>query len=56
MGSVSRKYDYLLQVVVKDMDTFHELAIHRIRALANIREMYTGLALKEIQRSTELPL
>ena len=54
--NVSGKYDYLLQVVVKDMEAFHELAMHRIRTLGNVKEMYTGFSLKEIKRSTNLPL
>lgn len=54
--NVSGKYDYLLQVVVRDMAGFHELAMHRIRTLGNVKEMYTGFSLKEIKRSTRLPL
>ena len=54
--NVSGKYDYLLQVVVRDMEAFHQLAMHRIRTLGNIKEMYTGFSLKEIKRSTSLPL
>ena len=54
--NVSGKYDYLLQVVVQDMEAFHQVAMHRIRALGNIKEMYTGFSLKEIKRSTNLPL
>ena len=54
--NVSGKYDYLLQVVVQDMEALHQVAMHRIRALGNIKEMYTGFSLKEIKRSTNLPL
>ncbi len=54
--TVSGRYDYLLQVVVKDMAAFHELALHRIRNLGNVKEMYTGFSLKEIKRSTCLPI
>lgn len=55
--NVSGKYDYLLQVVATDMDAFHELALNKIlRKLGNIKEMYTGFSLKEIKRSTSLPL
>lgn len=54
--NVSGRYDYLLQVVVEDMDAFHSLAMHRIRTLGNVKEMYTGFSLKEIKRSTSLPL
>jgi Lrp/AsnC family leucine-responsive transcriptional regulator len=43
-------------VVVKDMEAFHELSMQRIRNLANVKEMYTGFSLKEIKRSTNLPL
>lgn len=55
--NVSGKYDYLLQVVAADMEAFHELALNRIlRKLGNVKEMYTGFSLKEIKRSTSLPL
>lgn len=54
--NVSGKYDYLLQVVVTDMEAFHELAMHKIRTLGNIKEMYTGFSLKEVKRSASLPL
>lgn len=54
--NVSGKYDYLLQVVVRDMAAFHELLAYRIRALGNIKEIYTGFSLKEIKRSTSLPI
>lgn len=53
---ISGQYDYLLQVVVKDMTAFHDLAMHRIRELGNVKEMYTGFSIKEIKRSTTLPL
>ncbi|MGJ7505683.1 Lrp/AsnC family transcriptional regulator [Variovorax sp. ZT5P49] len=54
--NVSGKYDYLLQVVVRDMEAFHELAMYRIRTLGNVKEMYTGFSLKEIKRSANLPV
>jgi len=54
--NISGKYDYLLQVVVKDMDEFHQLAMYKIRRLGNIKEMYTGFSLKEVKRSSTLPL
>lgn len=44
---MSGKYDYLLQAVVSDMDAFHQIAMHRIRTIGNI---------KEIKRSTTIPL
>lgn len=47
--NISGKYDYLLQVVVKGMDDFHQLAMYKICRLGNIKEMYTGFSLKEIK-------
>jgi hypothetical protein len=38
------------------MEAFHELAMHRIRTLGNIKEMYTGFSLKEIKHCNTLPL
>ncbi|MFC3941551.1 Lrp/AsnC family transcriptional regulator [Pseudomonas gingeri NCPPB 3146 = LMG 5327] len=54
--NISGKYDYLLQVVVKNMDEFHKLAMYEIRRLGNIKEMYTGFSLKEIKRCAILPI
>lgn len=54
--NVSGKYDYLLQVVAIDMEAFHELVMHKIRGLSNVKEVYTGFSLKEIKRSASLPL
>lgn len=54
--NISGRYDYLLQVVAKDMDEFHDLAMRKIRKLGSIKEMNTGFSLKEIKRSTSLPI
>jgi len=54
--NISGRYDYLLQVIVRNMDDFHHLAMHQIRKLGNIKEMYTGFSLKEIKLSSILPL
>ncbi|WP_413791130.1 MULTISPECIES: Lrp/AsnC family transcriptional regulator [unclassified Pseudomonas] len=54
--NISGRYDYLLQVVVKDMNAFHDLAMNQIRSIGNIKEMNTGFSLKEIKLSSHLPL
>jgi len=54
--NISGRYDYLLQVVVKDMNAFHDLAMNQIRAIGNIKEINTGFSLKEIKLSPHLPL
>lgn len=54
--NISGRYDYLLQVVVKDINAFHDLAMNQIRAIGNIKEINTGFSLKEIKLSSSLPL
>ncbi|WP_339467101.1 Lrp/AsnC family transcriptional regulator [Pseudomonas capeferrum] len=54
--NISGRYDYLLQVVVKDMNSFHDLAMNQIRAIGNIKEMNTCFLLKEIKSTMSLPL
>lgn len=54
--NISGRYDYLLQVVVKDINAFHDLAMNQIRAIGNIKEINTGFSLKEIKLSPHLPL
>lgn len=54
--NISGRYDYLLQVVVKDMNSFHDLAMNQIRAIGNIKEMNTGFSIKEIKLSPHLPI
>ncbi|TKC91506.1 Lrp/AsnC family transcriptional regulator [Trinickia terrae] len=54
--NISGRYDYLLQIVVHDMEEFHEVAMHKIRVLGNVKEICTSFAIKEIKRSPRLPV
>ena len=54
--NVSGKYDYLLQIIVRDMDDFHNLSMRQIRMLGCIKEMHTHFSIREIKRSGSLPL
>lgn len=54
--NISGRYDYMLQVVVKDMNSFHDLEMNQIRAIGNIKEINTGFSLKEIKLPLHLPL
>ncbi|MFT9208055.1 Lrp/AsnC family transcriptional regulator [Acetobacter orientalis] len=54
--NVSGKYDYLLQIVVRDMEDFHNLSMRQIRMLGCIKEMHTHFSIREIKRSGNLPL
>lgn len=54
--NISGRYDYLLQIVVKDINSFHDLAMNQIRTIGNIKEINTGFSLKEIKLSPHLPI
>ena len=54
--NMAGRYDYLLQIVVADMDSFHDVVMGRIRAIGHVKEINTGFSIREIKRSTNLPL
>jgi DNA-binding Lrp family transcriptional regulator len=54
--NVSGKYCYLLQVVVSDMDEYHEFSTKHIRTIGNIREMHTSFSLKQVKLSHMIPV
>lgn len=54
--NVSGRYDYMLQVAVKDMNSFHDLEMNQIRSIGNIKEINTGFSLKEIKLPSCVPL
>lgn len=49
-------FDFLLKVVVKDLDTYHEFASHRLAALPNVRTIKSSFVLSEYKHSTVFPL
>lgn len=54
--NLSGRFDYQLEVVGKDLESFAEFVRTRIRALPGVREISTSFSLKELKRSTSLPL
>ena len=54
--NISGRYDYLLHLVVKDMDDFHNVSMIRIRKIGNIKEMNTSFSIKEIKSFKGLPI
>ncbi|MBK6387522.1 MAG: Lrp/AsnC family transcriptional regulator [Rhodoferax sp.] len=54
--NLSGRYDYQLEVVGADLETFAEFVRTRIRALPGVREISTSFSLKEIKQSVELPV
>ncbi|OIQ65013.1 leucine-responsive regulatory protein [mine drainage metagenome] len=54
--NLSGRYDYLLEVVGVDLESFAEFVRTRIRALPGVREISTSFSLKEVKRSVALPI
>lgn len=54
--NISGRYDYLLQLVVKDMNDFHHISMETIRAIGNIKEMNTSFVIREIKPFMGIPI
>lgn len=54
--NVSGQYDFLLQVVARDLRDFGEFARGTIRALPGVKEMNSSFCLKEVKPATALPV
>jgi len=49
-------FDFLLKVVVKDLDSYHDFASHKLAALPNVRTIKSSFVLSEYKHSTAFPL
>jgi DNA-binding Lrp family transcriptional regulator len=54
--NLSGRYDYQLEVVASDLESFADYLRTRIRALPGVREISTSFSLKEVKRSLALPV
>jgi len=54
--NLSGHFDYQLEVVAKDLESFAEYVRTRIRALPGVREISTSFSLKELKGSAALPV
>ncbi|MCK9782435.1 MULTISPECIES: Lrp/AsnC family transcriptional regulator [Enterobacterales] len=54
--NISGRYDYMLQLVVKDMEDFHNVSMMKIRAIGNIKEMNTSFSIREIKPFKGFPI
>lgn len=52
---ITGRYDYLVQMVVSDMEDFHDQAVNKIRKIGNIKEIYSGFSVKEIKSEACFP-
>jgi DNA-binding Lrp family transcriptional regulator len=54
--NVSGEYDYLLQVVARDLQDFGEFARDVLRALPGVKEINSSLSLREVKSGFDLPV
>lgn len=54
--NLSGRFDYQLEVVSQDLETFSEFVRNNIRSLPGVREISTSFSLKEVKRSNEIPV
>ena len=54
--NVSGHYDFLLQVLAKDLESFGDFARDHIRCLPGVKEMNSSFSLKEVKGNKEIPL
>ena len=48
--------DYQLKVVVRDMDAYHELLLHRITRIQGVTGVHSSFVLRQVVNKTALPL
>lgn len=49
-------FDYLLKIVVKDMDAYHHFTFHKLATLENIENVQTIFAMNDIKVTSAVPL
>lgn len=47
-------FDYLLKIIVKDMDEYHRFVVEKLATLENIGHVQSSFVMKEIKHSTAL--
>lgn len=53
---IAGNYDYLLKVIVPDINAYYAFVSHQLAALENIGRVQSSFVMKEIMHSTRLPL
>ncbi|MDO8367205.1 MAG: Lrp/AsnC family transcriptional regulator [Saprospiraceae bacterium] len=53
---ITGAFDYLLKVVVRDMDGYQHFVKHKLAALENIGQVQSHFVMTEVKNSTILPL
>jgi Lrp/AsnC family leucine-responsive transcriptional regulator len=53
---ISGEADFLLEVVVADLDQYSEFVLKRLRQIAGVKDMHSSFALETVKSSQPLPL
>lgn len=53
---ITGSFDYLLKVVVQDMDTYQQFVKDKLAALENIGQVQSHFVMTEVKHSTVLPI
>jgi Lrp/AsnC family leucine-responsive transcriptional regulator len=54
--NLSGHYDYMLEVIAQDVESFSNLVRTKIRSLPGVKEISTSFSLKEVKRTNALPI
>lgn len=54
--NVSGRYDFMLEVVARDLEAFGEFGRNVLRTLPGVKEIYTSFSLRAIKTARQLPL
>ncbi|WP_353777516.1 Lrp/AsnC ligand binding domain-containing protein [Winogradskyella sp. 3972H.M.0a.05] len=53
---VSGDYDYILKVVVEDMETYREFMVNKLTAISHIGSTHTTFVINEVKHTTVIPI
>jgi DNA-binding Lrp family transcriptional regulator len=54
--NVSGRYDFLLEVVARDLGSFGEFARNTLQTLPGVKELYSSFSLKALKTGQRLPI
>ncbi|OZG71752.1 AsnC family transcriptional regulator [Hahella sp. CCB-MM4] len=54
--NVSGRYDFLLEVLAKDLESFGEFARETLQSLPGVKEIYSSFSYKSVKQSRVIPV
>jgi len=54
--NLSGRYDYLIEAIAPDLESFSQLVRVKIRSLPGVKEISTSFSLKEVKHAGSLPV